>query len=596
MKKYKNRSSVEEKYKWDLTEIFKNEEDFNNTYEELKKRIPKLKIYVGCTKDPKMLYEFLKFEVESMALWEDLYVYSYLINDQELGVSESIERKNKIEVLLSDFNNNINFFAPELLKLSKKDYNNLFISNPKLLEYKAALDHTYREKGHVLSEREENIVFSLINSVNHFDDMSSTLINNLHDYGTIKIDGEEVEIAANNFRHLMRNNDLKIRHKVRDNFQNKLEEYSTINAMLLSSFVSMEDTIAKIKHFDSSWDAKMFSWNLDEKVFKTLVNTVEENLDSLHKYYDLKKKLLGLKELTVYDLSLEAANNNKEYSIEDAQNIVLNAIKPLGEEYYSKFKKIIDNRYIDYCQYKGKCGGGYSFATMRQNSRILMSFNGNLDSVSTIAHEGGHNVHHQFVMENNPLHYVDTSSITAEVASLTNECLLSSYLAKNGTTKEEKLAGIINMLDVIVSNLYGAAIEGKIEEEMYKHVHEGGMLTKDYMDNITYDYFSKYYGNSVKYDDKIHNNWVTRSHYYMNFYLYSYAICISVACGIAYRILEGDKKVLDNYIEFLKVGSDKWPAEAYKVLGINLEDESVYVDAIKYFDSLIEQAYKISDE
>lgn len=596
MKVYKNRNSVEEKYKWDLTEFFSSEEEFQKSFDLTTQNIQKLNSYVGCTKDAKKLYEFLKLEVETVALWEDLYVYSYLVNDQELGVPESIERKNKTENLNLELEKSISFFAPELLKLSEKDYKALFTSNPKLDEFKADLDRTYREKKHILSEKEEVIVSSLINSMNHFSDMSSTMVNRLHNYGMVKIDGEEVEVAANNYRHLMHNTDSKIRHKVRDQFQKKISEYSPLNAMILSSYVSMQDTVAQIRHFDSSWDAKMFHWNLPSKVFDTLVSTTENHLDSLHRYYDLKKRVLGLKKLTSYDLSLEMSSSDREYKIGEAQKIVLKAIAPLGEEYLSKFQNIIDNRYIDYCQYKGKCGGGYSFSTMNHNSRILMSFNGGLESVSTIAHEGGHNVHHQFMKENNPLQYRDAPSILAEVASLTNECLLSSYLAKYGRDKEEKLAGIANILDVIVSNLFGAVREGKMEEDMYSYVHDGGMLTKEYMDELSYNSLSKYYGNSVEYDDKIRNSWVTRSHYYMNFYLYSYAICVSVACSVASKILEGDDDMLSRYLQFLKTGSDKWPIEAYDILGVNLEDEKVYCDAISYFDSLVEEFDTIYSE
>ncbi len=596
MKKYKDRNSVEEEYKWNLDDFFKNDEEFDATYLKTERNIERLKKYVGCTKDANKLYNFLNLEIETIALWEDLYVYAYLVNDQELGVPQSIERKNKTEILNLELTKATNFFTPELLKLSKKDYDNLFKTNNKLLEYKSLLDQTYREKGHVLSEKEENIISSLVNSMDHFDDISSTMINRLHDYGTVMIEGEEAEIAANNYRHLMRNHNSRIRHLVRDQFSKRLDEYSPVNAMLLSSYISMKDTTSIIRNFNSSWDAKMFHLNLDENVFKTLVSSVKSNIKSLQRYYELKKKVLNLKELTVYDLSLELTNSNKEYSIHEAQDLILKAISPLGEEYYNKFKKIFDERYIDYCQYKGKCGGGYSFSTMRNNSRILMSYNGNLESVSTIAHEGGHNVHHQFVKENNPLQYRDTPSILAEVASLTNECLLSSYLAKNGKTKEEKLSGIANILDVIVSNLFGAVREGKLEEEMYKYVHDGGMLTKEYLDELSYNSLKEYYGNSVKYDDMIKTGWVTRSHYYMNFYLYSYAICVSVACSVASKILEGDKETLDNYIKFLKTGSDKWPVEAYEILGINLEDEKVYNDAIKYFDSLIDEAFNIVNE
>lgn len=593
MKKYKNRSSVEEKYKWDLTDFFPNEEEFLKTYRKTQKNIEKLSQYVGCTKDAEKLYEFLNLEYLTISLWEDLYVYSYLIHDQELGNAEAIERKNQTEILNLELEKSIHFFAPELLKLSKKDYHQLFLDYPKLKEYQAALDLIYREKGHVLGEEEENIVSSLVSSMNHFDDMSSTMINSLHDYGHVMIDGEDVTIASNNYRYLMHNEDSSIRHLVRDQFQKKLSQYAPVHASFLSSYVSYQNALAKIHHFPSSWDAKMFSLCLDEKVFHTLVQTIEKHLDSLQRFYDLKRRVLGLKELTPYDLSLELSQNEREYKIPEAQKLILNAVLPLGKDYQEKFQKIIDHRYIDYCQYKGKCSGGYSFATMRQNSRILMSFNGGLESVSTIAHEGGHNVNHQYVLENNPIQYRDTASIQAEVASLVNECLLSSYLAKNGRDKKEKLAGIANILEVIVSNLFGAVREGKMEEDMYKIVLDGGVLTSDTLNQLCYDSLTKYYGNSVSYDRDIQNSWITRSHYFMNFYLYSYAVCISVASMVASRVLEGDQEFLNRYLEFLKVGSDKRPKEAYQILGVDLEDEKVYEEAICYFDSLLDQFEKI---
>ena len=592
MKKYKNRAEVEEKYKWDLSDFFKDEKDFNRSLNRCKKLVEELKKYPGCTKNPNKLYEFLVKEIEAVALWEDLYVYAYLINDQELGKEESVVRKNKTEQLNLELEVNTSFFAPELLKLSKNAYIDLF-KEEKLLEFKDSLDRIYREKDHILTEKEEMIISSLINSMNHYDDISSTILNTLHDYGSVVINKEKIAIATNNYSHLMKNNDKKVRKTVRDRFNNKIDEYSTANAMLLSSYVSMNDTIAKIRGYESSWDQKMFNTNLNTKIFRTLVNTTEKNINILQKYYKLKKDVLKLDDLTSYDLGLELVKSKEEYSIEEAQKITLEAIKPLGEEYTKKFKKIFDNRYIDYCQYKGKCSGGYSFSTINNDSRILMSYNGSLDSISTIAHEGGHNVHHQFVKENNKKQYRNTPSITAEVASLTNECLLSNYLAEKGKTKEERLAGIANILGVITSNLFGAVREGKMEEDMYNEVHNGGVLTKEFMDKLSYDSLKKYYGKSVKYDKKIKNSWVNRSHYYMNFYLYSYAISISVASFISKRILSGDKDMLDKYLKFLKVGSNKWPIDTFKVLGINLEDENVYKEAIDYYNSMIDKYYEI---
>jgi len=598
MQKYNNRNEVPDKYKWDLTPFFKNDTEFEKTYKKTKKDVDDLKNYNDCTKNAKVLYEFLDKETKTLSICEDLYVYSYLINDQELGVSKNIERKNKIEQLCTDFDTNTSFFAPELLKLTKEDYEKLFSEEEKLNNFKSDLDKIYRQKEHILTENEEKIVTTLTNAMNSYDDISSNLLNSEHDYGKIKLDdGTTQEIAANNYRFLMQNKNREIRKEIYNSFNKVITQYSTTNASLLNSFVNMNDKVAKIRHFNSSWDKKLFSLNLSNKVFDTLIKSTEENLNILQKYYKLRKKVLNLDNLYPYDLSVEITNNDKKYTIEEAQELVLNSIKPLGKEYTNKFKKIFDNNYIDYCQYKGKYSGAYSFSTISQDSRILMSFNGELDDVSTIAHEGGHNVHHQYIRENNPPQYRNASSIIAEVASLTNECLLSSYLAENGTDKNEKLAGITNIIDVIISNLYGAVREGKIEQQMYEHVRNDNAITKDYMNELVYNSLKQYYGNTVVLDDDYcKNSWVRRSHYYMHFYLFSYAICISVASNVASKILAGDEEMLNNYLKFLKVGSDKWPKETFGILGVNLEDKEVYENAFKYFESLIDKFESIYND
>lgn len=594
MQKYNNRNEVPEEFKWDLTAFFKNDTEWDDSYNKTSKLADELKNYVGCTKDAQKLYEFLKKQMETVALWEDLYVYGYLINDQELGVSESLVRKNKAEALEAVLMGNTSFFAPELLSLDKKEYEKLFEDNSLLDEFKADLDKIYREKEHVLTASEEKIVAELVNAMDHYDDMSSNLLNNEHDYGKVKLDnGEIVTIAVNNYRSLMRNKNVDIRKKVYNSFNKKLAQYSASNAMYLNSYVSMNETIAKIRKYKDSWNAKLFGLNMSDKVFKTLVKTTEDNLKSLHRYYELKRDVLGLDVLHRYDLPLEMVESSREYSIPEAQKLIRKALEPLGEEYIKKYDKIINNRYIDYCQYKGKRSGGYSFSTILQDSRILMSYNYNLDSVSTIAHESGHNVHHQFIKENNPMQYRSVGSIVAEVVSLTNECLLSNYLAEHGSTKEEKLAGIANMLGVISNNLFDAVREGKIEQEMYKEVKNGGMITKDFLDKKAKSSLKKYYGPAVKSDKYASNSWVTRSHYYMNFYLYSYAICISVASNVARKILSGDKEMLNNYYEFMKLGSDNWAVDAFKVLGVDLESPEVYQNAINYFDELIDKYYEI---
>ena len=590
MQSYNNRSEVPEKYKWDLSEYFQNEEDFNKSFKETEKLILELKNYKGCTKNPSKLYEFLSKDIYAISLWQNLIVYSSLINEQELGISKNIERENKVILLGAKFEECICFFLPELLKLSKKEYDNLFVKEKKLLEFKDDLDKSYREKKHTLSESEELIVSELVNSMNCYSNISSNLLNNEHTYGKIKFDDGKIhEIAMNNYNYLMRSKNREIRKKVYKLFNTKIDQYGQTSASLLNGYVKMNNSLAKIYHYKSSWDEKLFELNMSNKVFDTLISVTEKGIPVLQKYYNLKRKILNLDELQQYDMALDLVSSDKEYTIEEAQEVVRQSLKPLGKDYLNKYDSIIKNKCIDYCQYKGKHSGAFSSCSISKNSRILMSFQNNLSSLSTIAHESGHAVQSIFLNENVPLQYRQISLHVVEVASLTNEFLLSYYISQNSDDKNEKLAGINNILYIIINNLFGAVREGKMELDMYDKVLNGGSLTKDYLDELSYDSYKKYYGKSVKLNKFLKNNWVPRSHFYNNFYLFSYAICICVAAYVASKIIDGDKKMLDDYMKFLKTGSDKWPTEAFKILGINLEDENVYKNAIDYFDSLIDE-------
>ena len=597
MQIYKSRDEVEDKYKWDLSDFYKDNEDFYKNLDLTYKEVQKLVAYNGCTKDANKLYEFLQKQLEAICSTMNLYAYANLKNDEFLGVSENIEMMSKVNELDTLLDKNISFFDPELLKLTTVEYERLYVSNPKLKEFKSSLDKIYRNKKHVLSEKEEIIISQLLGAMGNYSNMSSTLLNNQHDYGKIKLDDGTVEkIAPTNYRKIMRKSNQKNRKKIYNMYHSVIEQYAQTEAEYLSSYIKTNNTVAKIHHFKNAWDRKLFRLNIDDKVYDTLVTTTQGNLRPLRRYFDIKRQALKLDKLHLYDLPLEMAPSSMEYSIDDAQKIVREAIKPLGNKYLECYDEIINKHYVDYCQYPGKCSGGYSLFTLDRDSRILMSFNYDLDSVSTLAHEAGHNVNHQLVKENNPTVYRNTTSLVAEVVSLTNECLLSSYLASDKFDLETRKAGISNFLGVFVSNFYGAVREGKMEQDMYQYIDNGGVLTKDYLNKLSYDSCKKYYGKSVVLDKYAGYYWALRSHYYMDFYLYSYAICVSVASYIASKILIGDKDILEKYMKFLTLGSDIWANDAFLILGIDLTDKKVYEEAISYFSSMLDKYENLSKE
>ena len=595
MQKYKSRNDVPNEYKWDLTDIYKDLNAFNESFDKIKSMIPDLTTFKGCLKDSDKLFELLELDQKIMPELYRLQIYAYIINDQELGISENMDRLAKVEDLFNEYSIAVSYFAPELLSLSNDEYNSLF-ANDKLKDYKKMLNDIYRMKEHILPEEQEVIISKLGNASMDYENISSTMLNSLHDYGTITIDGEEEKITQTNMRRLLKNKDKGIRKEIRKKYNDVINQYSVISSSLLNSYVKTNITNAKIHNYKDAWDAKLFTSKMPNEAYEALRETVENNVDKYQRYYKLFKEALKLDVLEQCDLKLNIVDNNKEYSIEEAQEICLESIKPLGDDYYNHFKKVFDNHYIDYACYPGKCSGGYSISGLDFDSRILMSYNYDLDSISTIIHEGGHNVHQQYINGNNLMQYRDVSPIISEVASLTNECLLSSYLAEHGKTKEERIAGIDNILSVINSNLYGAVREGKMEQDFYNYVNEGNTITKDYMNELCSNSISYYYGDILSKDEYSGLSWVSRSHYYMNFYLYAYSICVSIASYVASEILNGNKEMLDNYIKFLSTGTDKDNVDIFKVLGVDITDKNVYTKAINYYDSMLDKLEELLKE
>lgn len=596
MNKYETRNDVPLKYKWDLKDLFKDIDDFNKTFEEVKNKIKLIDNYNGCTKDSDKLYEYLNFDSDLLFKLMNLEIYAMLTNDQDLNDPLGEELVGMTTTIASEYGAKSSFFSPELLKLDKEEYNNLF-NNNNLLKYKKMLDQIYRYKKHTLTKEEENQAIKLTSMSNNYSQMSSTLLNSCNDYGEVVMpDGSKEVLMTTNYRRIMKKLPRDKRKEVYEQYNKVKDRYSQISAGLLDSYVKTNVALSKIHNYSSTWDEKLFELELSNKVFDSLISSALESKDVLKKYFDLKSKVLKIDKCTPWDAPIELYESDKEYTIEEACDLVEKSLYPLGEDYINHFKHVIEDNCVDFCQYKGKCSGGYNVSSNTvKNSKILMSFNNDLVSISTLAHEAGHHVHHQYLFENNDEIYRESSTVVGEVASLTNEFLLSNYLLKNGN-KEEALSGLSNILLVFENNFYGGVQEGNFEQEFYKYVEEGGTLTKDYLYNLNEKSLLKFYPFDQLESEYEKGTWITRSHYYMFYYLFSYAICVSVASYVSGKILSNDKDMLDKYIKFLKAGSENSISDIFKILDIDLEDKSVYMNAISNFDLLLDEFNKLYNE
>lgn len=597
MEKYQNRQAVPVKYRWDLSSFCVSDEAWKKEQERIAEELPKLTKFKGKLNDANELERFLKLDLDLSLKLDDLYAYAYLNHDVELENQLYIEMKNKASSLLSRYQIISAYAVPEIIALSNETFQKLFQENPNLENYRRYLEKIYEAKTHTLSEQEEKLVATLTETYDSYSNISSSLLNAEHDYGTVTLgDGEVVDIATTNYRLLRKNNDPKIRKQVTDQFQKTIAQYQNTESALLNNYVKNNINLAKIRNYSSPWDAKLKKRHLVPEIFEMLERTAIKTNDISRKYYQVAKEALHFDVLHTYDLALDWVASEKEYTIEEAQTMILASLKVLGTDYLAKAKKVFDNHYIDYCQYKGKTSGGYSYATATTDSRILLSYNYKMGDIFTIIHELGHNVHHQWINENNPLWYRSCPSIIAEIASLTNEIILSNYLFQNGKTKEERLMGLENFIRTFQNNFYGAVMEGQLEQKMYDHVIKGNSITAAYLNQEADQLLSHYRGNTVEDDGMAHLMWVTRSHYYMNFYLYDYAICISIATVVANKLIHEEKGFLEKYQDFLKCGSNLYPDEIFTKLGIDLTRQEVYENAVDYFNQQLELFRKLSKE
>ena len=595
--KQKKRSDIKIEDTWDLTLIFKNDEEFRKELESAKKDIYKINEYKGkILNSSKTLLNFLELSDDIERKLYKLYYYAHLNLDTDTTNTYYQDMEGKVSNLLQEESIISSFVLPELLK---GDYNivlKYLKENKDLEKYRFNLECIYRYQNHSLNEEMEKLLSTISKSF-IADETFEALTDADLTFPNVLVANHEVELTESNYNSFIRSSDRKLR---KDAFNKLLGTYGNYKNTLAKTFsgnVELLTSMAKIKNFSSSLEASLFHDNIKPEVYHKLIDMVNNKLEVLYKYYALKKKVLKLRELHLYDIYVPMVSNlEKSYTFDEAKEIVIKALSVLGDDYIENLKKAFSERWIDKYNNKGKRGGAYSSGFYDTKPYLLLNFEGKYEDVTTLAHELGHSMHTFYSCKNEPYNLSSYSIFVAEVASTVNELLLVHYLLENSQDKQEKLFLLNQLMELYKGTIFRQVMFAEFERDMHADLEHGVILTNEYLSTKYLSLVKKYFGEKVIIDDNIQNEWMRIPHFYYNFYVYKYAIGLSCATKIVDGILNKKDHALDNYLSFLKTGGSMYPKDELKIAGVDILDEQLYIDAIDKFNSYIDSFIKISKE
>lgn len=591
-KEEKLRCEIEDKYKWDLTKIYKDEKEWQKDFDDVKEKILKVLEYKDSfLSNGKKLYEYLKYDEEVSRKLEKIYYYAHLNYDADTLDEKYKVMTNKVSDLFTKYNELSSFVVPEILKLDEEKLNTFYKEEEKLEDYRFSIENIYRFKNHTLDEEKEKMLSNLSKCLSNPEETYEALTDSDFEYDYITDEkGNKVKFNESNYSLFIKSKDRSVRKRAFEMLHNKYKKYIRTITSTYKGEVETNVVLAKIRNYDSAISASLYSDNVPVDIYNNLIKVVNDNMNVLYDYYDLKKEILSLDRLHMYDTYVEIINKiDKKYSFDEAKEIVIDALSVLGDKYVKNLKKAFDEKWIDIYHSKGKRSGAYSSGNFDVNPYVLLNFEGTLNDVSTLAHELGHSMHTYLSCKNNPYQYSSYEIFVAEVASTVNELLLANYMLKNSKNKDEKLAIINHILDLYKATLYRQTMFAEFEKETHKLREKGEVLTSELLSNTYYNLVKKYFGPNVLCDDLIKYEWARIPHFYYNFYVYKYATGISAASYIVDGILNNKEGALENYIKFLKSGGSMYPLDELKIAGVNLNSESVILSAIKTFEKYLKE-------
>lgn len=594
-----NREKIEEQFKWDLTQIFKNKKEFEQAYKEVKEKIKDFSKYEEImNENATNFYNTLNDYYDVNRHLEKLYVYTSLSFDTDTSDNKNQSQKLKVSNLYNEWNKISFFVTPNILKKDYSEIEKYYEEEPKLLDYEIILKREYRYKEHTLSDTEEKLLSSMSKTMGNDYQTYVLLKDSDLTYGNIHDEeGKDVELTGSNYSIYIESKNRDVRKDAFQTLYKTYKQFINTFASIISNSIKENVTIANIRKYSSVREWCLYADELDISIYDNLINSVSDNMSVLFKYYDLKKEVLGLEELHLYDIYTPIVKNfDKKYSFEEAKTTVLKALSVLGKDYVSILKEGYDKKWVDVYPNKGKRGGAYSGGCYDTEPYILLNYQEKYDDMSTLAHESGHSMHSYYTRKNNLYQYGEYKIFVAEVASTVNELLLAKHLLKNSKNNQEKLFILDNLMNLFKGTIYRQTMFAEFEKMIYEDVENDIPLTADYLSDKYYELNKKYFGENVIVDEEIKYEWARIPHFYYNFYVYKYATGLSAACNIVNNILEGKENAVENYKNFLKCGLTKNPIDSLKLAGVDLTKKEVIDSAIKMFEETIEEFKTIYKE
>ncbi len=576
-----------EKQVVELNELFESEKEFLAECTRVSKFMEKIKRYKNhVLDDENKLYEVLKLDETISIYLEKLYVYSKFLSDLNLVSTKDSKNFAKVVSLYVKYASLASYLIPELLEKDFKFVKSYIDLNEKLEVYEKSLKNIYLNKRHVLSKDAENVLSVFTDSAKRYNDALTNLLHVETKFD--EVNGED--LSVNNFEMFMMNNDRDIRKKAFITMYETLDKVSSTSASLLDGIISHNNKVSLVKKYKNALEMTLDKNNLDYGVYDNLIKNVKLNLNSFDKYWNLRNKLMGLKELKLYDISAPLSDGfEKEYSFAEARDLVLATCLNYGSEYSAKANKIFSENRIDAFPKNNKKEIAYTTSIYSDKSYVFLNYKNTFKDVSTLAHEMGHAVHFDYSKENNEFVNYEPSIFILEVASQVNELLLNKYMYKLAKSKEEKLMLLEDRLKDFEFVIRKATMYAEFEKIIHETNQSGVMLTSDYLDNEYFKLLKKYYKDNVVDLDMAKKDWIRMSGMLGKYYIYQYATGYIAALIIAEDIWDKNDDALDNYFKFLKLGKTVNPIKALKLVSVDIMNAKSYKKAFKIFDKTIDE-------